>query len=249
MEVYKRKDSPYWQITWSDQSGKRHRRSSGTTDKKLADALAAKLFGEAFMETHFGKVPDVLFADAVGNYAKVRKLDNKACFMRSTRYRLKLLLNWFDDYVLSDITPSPIQGFMNERLETVSRGSAQKEVSTLRAVLNKAQRDGLLPTVPNFPRLRKLPGRARWLTLEEEMRLLAFAPSHLLPIIVLAVETGGRLSELLKLNWRDVDLKIRRVSFRNTKNGDDRHIRLSDRAYATLVALEIQPDGTRSSAG
>lgn len=40
----------------------------------------------------------------------------------------------------------------------------------------------------------------------EEERLLMEAASHLRPLIIVAVDTGGRRGELLGLDWRDVDL-------------------------------------------
>ncbi len=39
---YKRKDSPQWWVSVTDTSGKRVRRSSGTTDRKEAQAFEAK---------------------------------------------------------------------------------------------------------------------------------------------------------------------------------------------------------------
>jgi hypothetical protein len=39
---YKRDDSPVWWVSFTDPSGKRIRRSTGTTDRKEAEALEAK---------------------------------------------------------------------------------------------------------------------------------------------------------------------------------------------------------------
>ena len=50
-----------------------------------------------------------------------------------------------------------------------------------------------------------------------------------------AVDTGGRRSELLRLDWRQVDLDRGVVTFTKTKNGEDRSIRLTDRARRTLM--------------
>ncbi len=42
----------------------------------------------------------------------------------------------------------------------------------------------------------------------------------------LALATGARRGELLKLEWRDVDLKAGSILLRDTKNGDDRRVPL-----------------------
>ncbi len=43
MRIFKRKGSPNWWVTWSDQGGRLNRRSFGTTDKMLAETQAAQL--------------------------------------------------------------------------------------------------------------------------------------------------------------------------------------------------------------
>ncbi len=53
---------------------------------------------------------------------------------------------------------------MDERLGEVSLATVQKDVSTLRAGLNKAYREGLLAAAPRFPRFKALKHRTRWLT-------------------------------------------------------------------------------------
>lgn len=65
MQLYKRKDSASWWVSWSDKNGKRFRRSSGTNDRKLAEALAASWTKEDFLEEHFGKKPDIAFSEVL----------------------------------------------------------------------------------------------------------------------------------------------------------------------------------------
>ena len=45
----------------------------------------------------------------------------------------------------------------------------------------------------------------RWLTQNEEERLLASSPPWLREIIIFAVHTGMRQGEILNLQWQDVD--------------------------------------------
>ena len=65
---------------------------------------------------------------------------------------------------------------------------------------------------------------------------------YLRPLILLAIETGMRRSELLALRWRDVDLE-RRVAFLPlTKNGDARAVPLSKRAIELLQSVPRTAD-------
>ena len=53
-------------------------------------------------------------------------------------------------------------------------------------------------------------------------------------IVILALNTGARRSELEGLRWREVDLKEEMVTFIKTKNGEDRTIPLSTEASEVL---------------
>jgi hypothetical protein len=124
MRLFKRKGSPQWWVTWNDQDGKRHRRSSGTSDRKLAEALAAKWEKGDFLAEHFGKKPDVSFSEALIRYATAHKRDHPRSFEVDIRYRLRRLHEKFGDRMLSDMTLKTIQDYMDERLETVKQATA-----------------------------------------------------------------------------------------------------------------------------
>lgn len=243
MRIYRRANSSKWWVDWTDQKGQRHRESTGTDDKKLAEALAAKWQQESFLEQHFGVIPEFPFRDALLRYGQERQRDNPVSYEASVKSRLQRLLSRFGDMTLTGITHAVIREWVDERLGEVKPATALRDLSTLRAILNKAFREGLLAQVPPFPRMKKDPGRCRWLTVEEERRLLLAAKPHLRALITFAVDTGGRRSELLKLDWRNVDLARGFVAFTKTKNGEDRSVRLTDRAKQVLEGLDPKEAG------
>jgi integrase len=243
MRLYKRNGSPKWWVDWKDQDGKRQRKSTGTSDKNLAQALAAKWCQQSFLEQHFGAIPEVPFQDALLRYAKERKQRNPTTYEASVKYRLQCLLDRFDGLNLSEINARRIDDFASDRRAAVKEATVQRDLSTLRAIMNKSHREGAIGSVTPFPRMRKQRGRRRWLSIDEERRLLCVAASHLRPLIAFAVDTGGRRSELLRLDWRDVDLEKRLVTFIETKNGEDRSIRLTDRAGKVLADLGAKASG------
>ena len=90
-------------------------------------------------------------------------------------------------------------------------------------------------------RIRRFPeseGSTRILTDEERFKLLKACHStpDLYDIVLLALNTGARRSELEGLRWGEVDLKEEMVTFRKTKNGKDRTIPLSQEASEVLKA-------------
>ena len=59
----------------------------------------------------------------------------------------------------------------------------------------------------------------RWLTAEEERRLLAASPVWLQEIILFAANTGLRQSEILNHQWCNVGLFRRTITLLEQKNG------------------------------
>jgi len=244
MQLFKRKGSPNWWAAWQGADGKRIRRSTRTANKKLAQSLAAKWVEETFMQEHFGKQPDAPFREALMRYAKTQKRDHPKTFMGEMRYRLKRLDDRFGDVPLSKVNLALMERYMDERKDAVSQATAQKEVGLMRAIIYKAHREGYLDKLPVFPKFKRSRGRERWLTMEEEQRLLDVAAPHLKPVLIFALDTGGRRSEVLGLDWKNVNLEQRRITFVKTKNGDDRTIRLTERAFHVLMNMGPQKSGS-----
>lgn len=64
-------------------------------------------------------------------------------------------------------------------------------------------------------------------------------------LVLLAVHTGGRKSELLNLRWSDIDVENRRADLHETKNGRPRRLLLTPACIDALQAIqpEIEREG------
>lgn len=82
---------------------------------------------------------------------------------------------------------------------------------------------------------------ARGYELMPDLRDVAFV-DHLKPAVLVSLNTGLRLGELLKLDWQHVNLDraILTVIDASAKSGKQRHIPLNDEALATLKAWREQ---------
>ena len=60
---------------------------------------------------------------------------------------------------------------------------------------------------------------------------------YIWPAVSLAIETGMRRGELLKLEWKNINLKDQTALLEDTKNGSDRYIPLSPLACQLLSSL------------
>ncbi len=147
---------------------------------------------------------------------------------------------FFGDYLLRDITPSLINEYKTKRnAEEASPCTINRELSLMKHAFNIALKEW--EWVNQNPVLRvsmekEPPSRDRWLTFEEEKRLLAFSSPWLQEIIVFAVETGCRREEMLSLDWRSVDLLKRTAVIFGKKTGDRRTVPLTQKAFEVLEA-------------
>ena len=89
--------------------------------------------------------------------------------------------------------------------------------------------------------LKSSPTRRRYLTHDEEKRLLEAASPRLRPLIIFAIETGLRREEQFSLKWYQIDLDRRELKLFVTKTGTPRIVPLSDRALAVLNELPRYP--------
>lgn len=78
-------------------------------------------------------------------------------------------------------------------------------------------------------------GGDRWLTGNEENRLLENSPQWLRDIIVFVLHTGLRQGELLSLHWSMVNLFNKTIVIQETKNGKPRTIPLLEISLAILT--------------
>jgi integrase len=144
---------------------------------------------------------------------------------------------------------SPIRQYMGkDRFKTLDKYPSPRTIngkrSALIAVLKLGVERGYLSgNIANkLPRRSGEGKRERYLTPEEESRLLALARESNWPqmylLVLMAIDTGARKGELLNLRFEDIDLKSRSAVLLNTKNGKDRKIPLSQSVVAEIEAQQ-----------
>jgi len=77
---------------------------------------------------------------------------------------------------------------------------------------------------------------------DEEAQLFAQCASQLKPLVITALHTGFRASELLSLTWGDIDFRRRVITVRAgyAKNGESRNIPMNDVLTTTLQAVKMK---------
>lgn len=158
--------------------------------------------------------------------------------------QMRILGRYFGDLPLDQIAVLDVERFFRTRLaEGIARPTLNRQASALSVFLEwctvRGYRSGPNPAL-QVRRFREGDGRDRYLTPAEADRLLLAAKEHARPVIVTALHTGGRLSEVLGLKWQHVDLLARVVTFaRITTKGKmrRRHIPASEQLHRCLSTL------------
>ena len=192
--------------------------------------------------------PPKTFAVVADEYLALKRAKGKRS-IHDDELILKRLKVWFGETTpIVDITAQRIAQYERNRLSRMSaRGTPlaaatlNRELALARHLLRLAQEWGYLEKVPKI-RLGKEPaGRLRFLTEDEIARLLAAAAgsqnTYFLPIVTIALNTGMRKNEILKLTWDRVDFSLGVLQLSETKNGRRREVPMNRAVYDMLSDL------------
>lgn len=240
---YRRKDSPFWWVKFTDASGKQTYRSTRTDDSKEAEALEAKWRLEAYQEQQWGVQPEHTFDEMMIAFINAKRDEWRS--LERVKYAGQRLQPHFTGKPVERIRRSDVATYIGKRkADGVAARTINRELDLLSAAFNYS-RTHLEWNVQNpvtGMSLKEPEGRLRWLSRLEADALIEEAAKepkspHLADFIRLALNTGCRKNELLKLSWDRVDLKANyiRLEGENTKNGKRRFVPLSQEARQAML--------------
>lgn len=217
--------------------GIRVNQSTGTDDPALAEQYRAKLADRLYREALHGPAPKAApvasFAEAVVSYLEAAdRSENTTASVR------KLILH-FGEMPLPEINQLAVDGASRAILRPGAAGATKLRqiVTPIRAILRHAVARGMLQFMPMIetPKVAKV--RRDFLRPAEALALVHAATPRLRPLLVFAIATGARPAEYLDLDWRDVDLRGRRVRLL-MKGGATRNVDLNEAAVMALSSIE-----------
>jgi len=247
--VRRRSDSPYWWASYTDRSGKRVERSTGTTSKREAINIRNKWSADEWTKSVKETEPDRTFEQLVLLY-----LDGTATTKRSGDTDKKRFKQWAkylpEKFLMNTLDGSDVLGYIARRCKAgVSNKTINKELSLMSAMIKWAKQrlEWELPNPVVGKRLVEEDKEARCLHLDEFSLLLSSVnkawSSHtrryLPEFCILGFNTLMRPGELLGLEWDRVDFgnRVVRLGVRDTKGKAKRLVPLNDHARAALLRL------------
>jgi len=250
MAVFKRDGSPFWFIEFTFK-GHRVRQSSGTTKKREAEERERILRQELKEQLLLGKVAEMSLGEAIDRYydGVVLPKGNVGVAKRELYALNQLREGLGADTAISNLSARVLADYKDRLLaEKKAPATVNRYLAIIKAILNKAKDEwGTLAVVPKIKLLTLDNARYRWLTEEEESRLLPLCAPHLRNLVIFLMDTGARLREGTQLTWADVDLERTpraAVRFMRTKSGKPRAVPLTERVETMLRRLKAEcPSG------
>lgn len=168
-----------------------------------------------------------------------KKINDKYCYI------VPMLCEHFEGRPLHRITKQDLAKYISLRRSGGAKDVTilTNEIACMSAMFNYAESIGLCEyrDIPNFKSIKRTlkrgPQRKRYLSSEEYTAILSNSAEHVKNIIIFAVETGMRKEEYLSLLWQDIDIRDGRIAVKDTKNGKDRNIPISNKAMEVLQQL------------
>ncbi len=121
------------------------------------------------------------------------------------------------------------------------RATANRILTVLKAALNLAYQDGKVPSDEAWRRIvpfRNVEApRVRYLTDDEAVRLVNATGPEFRPVVVAALLTGCRYSELCRLRAGDLNADLGILHIRVTKTGKARHVTLAPEGVEFFAGL------------
>lgn len=235
-----------WHCDFTTPDGKRVRQSLGTEDKREAQELHDKLKADSWRSAKLGEAPVKLFDEACIRW--LREKSHKRS-LDADKSKITFFLDHFHGRELSTITNDQIQVAISKaydrkhrarweemrdrmkregksvsayRPKPISESTKYSLQAFMRALLRIAANKWVwLNSLPVVKARQPRNKRIRWLTHDEERTLIDELPDHLKPVVTFTLATGLRRSNILDLEWSQVDMqrKMAWIHPENAKGG------------------------------
>lgn len=182
--------------------------------------------------------------DVLAEYARVELPRHRSGPVEA--FILRSLENhWIAGVELVELRSWHIAAYRDDRLREVKANTVQRAINLIRPMLDIARTDWGCPIEGNPAREITVragdDSRQGRLSQEQMQAFLTAIRRRKNPDVVraveLALETTMRRSELLAMDWRDIDLLKAVVTIPRAKNGRSRTVALTPRAVALLEAV------------
>ncbi|WP_445191221.1 tyrosine-type recombinase/integrase [Sphingomonas sp. Tas61C01] len=204
-----------WQVDYRDAAGAR--RSKQFARKKDAEAWSTQATWHVSQGTHTPDSQSITITKAAELWIargerEALEPSTLAAYGQHVRLHIRPLCG---DRKLSQLTKPIVEGYRDTLVDTLSRPMAARVMRSLSAIVGEAQRRGYVAqNVCAGVQVKRAQREKSKVVIptKDELRALVAAAGQVaepaaLPLVLIAVFTGLRASELRGATWRSVDLK------------------------------------------
>ena len=230
-------------------------RSTKTSDRKVALQVAAKIRADAHAELLLGKKASITLETALRRFARSKLGTSNH---RNLESQIRVILSLISGTIpLMKVSSDTLESFRQKRL---SQGCASQTIkhgiNCLMGAIRLARKDGFQSPTITMPSIRVLNSRMRYLSTEEEGRLLhELSPSRVAnglsadpsrrecrqkwmqdnyDLVVMLIDTGARYSEIANIAWKEIDLNRGEIRLWRSKVQNESVIYMTDRVETIL---------------
>jgi integrase len=243
MSIYQRGKSWYYDF---QSRGERYAGCIGQVSKTVAKEVLARKKAEAAEGRYSApaRKQSPLLKDFVEEYLEYYRANRRPRSAKRHETSWHAVQPVLGTKRLDELSPLDLERYRRQRKQANrSEITINRELAFLRNLYNVAIAWGKAAENPvrKVRFAREHNERPRFLSPEEETRLLDYCDVQLKPLVVTALHTGFRKSELLSLTWDDVDCASRSITVQAAyaKNGESRSVPMNDVLTATLEGVRI----------
>jgi len=208
--IYRRPDSSTWWMSLQVR-GQRVRLNTMVEDRQLAEEFLCAWKTELARTRWLGAPTpdgDHTVAELIGHYVKTATSRKSVGSQQRDRLILAKFATRWGTLLLRDLTTLLIEEYVAERLAQVSFATVSKELGLLKAAFRGAIRWAWASRSPFLGVRLNQEGtpRTRWLSDDEETRLLEHCPAPLRDMVMLGLDTGLRPGNLVRFQCAWVQL-------------------------------------------
>lgn len=167
------------------------------------------------------------------------------------RNTINKFINIVGNKMLESISINDIEFYKSERLRNINKVTLNIEIRTLKSLFNLAVRWKMTKENPCQFIKQYIVNEKEKLSFEENeiiSVLNVIKDDTIKNIVLFAIYTGCRISEILNIQWGDIDFAQRILTIRNkpnfkTKTGKIRQIPISDKLFPILNNLQKVENG------
>lgn len=202
MGIYRRPDSRTWWMSLQ-LNGQRVRLNTMVEDRQLAEDLFYAWRAEIARTRWLGAPTpdgDHTVAELIAQYLRVVSPRKSSGSQERDRISLARFATRWGKLLLRDLTTLLIEDYLSERFVQVSFATVSKELGILKAAFRCAVRWDWASRSPFMGIVLNQEGtaRTRWLSDDEETRLLVPCATWLRDIVILGLDTGLRPGNLVR---------------------------------------------------